>query len=482
MTDAELLRAYVRDRSNEAMGELVQRHAGMVREAALRELKDGHLADDVTQAVFVVLMRRAAELSENVVLGGWLFKTTLYCVADLRKQRRRREFHERETTQMAEKQSDTADPGSETMPLLNEGLSQLSAADRDAIVLRFLEGHSPAAVAGLLGISEENARQRVSRAVGRLRRFFGTKGVALGAGALAVSLETARADAAGAALTAQIQALGQGAAPSELVHALAEGAMRMLQKTKVALLGAVAALVVAGVGIALASGALHAPPAGAVGPVVTTKPGTVVTGSSGPVPANPAVQAVASKYGPALTPKGTIIAAFNAGMDGDVEGLISCFNEPTEQDKAPLRDFAKALPALKALLTAVETRFGKEGLTKLNESRFMGGLNPMDITDAQETIDGDHAIVDLGKSGPSGGVPMIKIGKVWKADPVIFQTLNREVVAAEAQASPALQKFAQDILDKKFKSVDEVVAALQGMASQAAKAEPAAPPQKQELP
>jgi len=77
---------------------------------------------------------------------------------------------------------------------------------------------------------------------------------------------------------------------------------------------------------------------------------------------------------------------------------------------------------------------------------------------------------------------MIKIGKVWKADPVIFQTLNREVVAAEAQASPALQKFAQDILDKKFKSVDEVVAALQGMASQAAKAEPAAPPQKQELP
>ena len=67
MTDHELLSQYVRHRSNEAMGELVRRHVDTVYATALRELRDAHLAEDVTQAVFMVLAQRAKSLSPKVV-------------------------------------------------------------------------------------------------------------------------------------------------------------------------------------------------------------------------------------------------------------------------------------------------------------------------------------------------------------------------------------------------------------------------------
>jgi RNA polymerase sigma factor (sigma-70 family) len=136
MTDWELLNQYVRERSNEAMGELVRRHGGMVHGVAMRELKDGALADDVTQAVFVVLMKRAETLSAKVVRGGWLFMTTMYAVADVRKKQRRRERHEREVARMGEKRVSAAAGVEEVMPGLDRAIAKLGEGDRQAIVLR----------------------------------------------------------------------------------------------------------------------------------------------------------------------------------------------------------------------------------------------------------------------------------------------------------------------------------------------------------
>src|SRR5271170_3140887 len=95
MGDWELLRQYVDHGSRPALDALVSRHLGMVYAAALREAADPHLAEDITQAAFLILIRRAPSLArnKNVLLAGWLFHVVHFTAADARKARARRQHH-----------------------------------------------------------------------------------------------------------------------------------------------------------------------------------------------------------------------------------------------------------------------------------------------------------------------------------------------------------------------------------------------------
>jgi len=65
LTDPQLLRAYAEDHSEAAFGELVRRHVDLTYSVALRIVRDTHLAEDVTQAVFVALAQNAGTLSDQ---------------------------------------------------------------------------------------------------------------------------------------------------------------------------------------------------------------------------------------------------------------------------------------------------------------------------------------------------------------------------------------------------------------------------------
>ena len=93
-TDDELLRAYVEAGGHSAFAELVNRYAGMVYAAALRQVAEHHAAEDVAQATFIVLARRASALRPGVVLGAWLLGVTRLAARDWRRGDARRRRHE----------------------------------------------------------------------------------------------------------------------------------------------------------------------------------------------------------------------------------------------------------------------------------------------------------------------------------------------------------------------------------------------------
>src|SRR5262245_17686786 len=94
--DRALLEAYLREQSDTAFAQLVERHWGWVFAAAFRQLRDRHLAEDAAQVVFILLARRAHTMRNASKLSRWLFNTLKYTVANLRRSRLRRAWHETE--------------------------------------------------------------------------------------------------------------------------------------------------------------------------------------------------------------------------------------------------------------------------------------------------------------------------------------------------------------------------------------------------
>src|SRR5438552_8628150 len=227
LNDWELLQAYALDHSERAFDQLVERYLDLVYSAAMRQVRDAHLAEEVCQAVFVILARKAAKLPRAVVLAGWLFRTSRFVAARAVRTEERRRGHEREAAEM---QIDTgSEPRwSEVESLLDEAITVLPKKDRDAVLLRYFQRRSLREVGKELGTSEDGARKRVDRAVGKLRGFFAGKGLTLSAAFLVSGLSDKAIQAAPGGLAAAVNAVGHssGAALSASASALATGALK----------------------------------------------------------------------------------------------------------------------------------------------------------------------------------------------------------------------------------------------------------------
>ena len=242
--DIELLRRYVFERSESAFADLVQQHIALVYSAALRQTNgDAPLAQDVTQVVFTDLARKAARLVRHTSLTGWLYTSTRYAAAGLRRAEQRRSAREQEAYAMNQLlQSAGTDPAWDQLrPVLDEAMHDLKADDREAVLLRYFERLPLAAVGERLGVTENTARMRVDRALDKLRGALVKRGVTSTAGALAVILTGQAAGAAPAGLAAAVS--GNAVAAAGAASALSVLLARFLISTKLKLVAGTAALV-----------------------------------------------------------------------------------------------------------------------------------------------------------------------------------------------------------------------------------------------
>ncbi len=195
MEDWQLIEEFVAQNSETAFGVLVNRYINLVHSAAARQVRDAQLAQEVTQAVFILLARKIPNLPKQVLLPGWLYRTTRFVAARAVRAEQRRHRREQEAFEM--QQLSTLDQTWQRLsPLLDDAMEQLGETDRNAVILRFFQDEPLQKVGARLGISEEAARKRIDRSVEKLRSFFSRRGFPISAGVLATALGTRGVDAA----------------------------------------------------------------------------------------------------------------------------------------------------------------------------------------------------------------------------------------------------------------------------------------------
>jgi RNA polymerase sigma factor (sigma-70 family) len=251
--DLTLLREYAKRNAEEAFAALVARHVNLVYSVALRSVRDPHLAGEITQAVFIILARKAESLGPQTILPGWLCRTARYAGANALTIQRRRQHREQEAHMQSilnEAANEPAETWNQIAPLLDGAMEQLGQKDHDALVLRFFENKNFAEVGAALGASEDAAKMRVNRALEKLRKFFTKRGVSSTTAIIAGTISANSVQAAPVTLAKSVTAvaIAKGAAASGSTLTLIKGALKIMAWTKAK------TAIVAGVVVLLAAG------------------------------------------------------------------------------------------------------------------------------------------------------------------------------------------------------------------------------------
>src|SRR5580765_4094831 len=271
LDDSVLLKEYVEHGSEEAFATLVARHVNKVYSIALRHTRNAHQAEEITQAVFVILARKSRQLGKRVILSGWLCRTArlsavTFVRSEIRRTRREQEAHMQNLLNETE-----SEVWPQIAPLLDVAMAGLSEADHDAIALRFFDGKSMKEIGAALGASEDAVKMRVNRAVEKLRSFFTRRGIVCSAAALtaAISANAVQAAPMGLAVSVSTAAALSGTAIATTATATATKAIAMITAQKTLIAGMAAVAVAAGVCIYVLQQLTAAPPVGIGGSLLS---------------------------------------------------------------------------------------------------------------------------------------------------------------------------------------------------------------------
>jgi RNA polymerase sigma factor (sigma-70 family) len=282
-TDADLLRRFADRRDEGAFTSLVDRHGPMVLGVACRVTADGHAAEDVFQATFLALARRASGLHRPAAVAAWLHRTAHRLALTAIRARGRRQRAEAAVPVRPARDPLEEISGRELVGVVDEELRRLPERYQQPLVLCCLEGRSPDEAATLLGWSPGSLRGRLERGRRFLRARLARRGLTFAVGA-GTSLLLAGPQALPGALRARVLgAIFHGGQASPAVVALVSAGSRVAPVRGVLLMAA------CGLAGLAAIAAVSSQPPGPKAPPQADKP-LVNTRSEPPLPAGAVAQ------------------------------------------------------------------------------------------------------------------------------------------------------------------------------------------------
>jgi RNA polymerase sigma factor (sigma-70 family) len=435
--DAALIRRYAEENSETAFSEIVAKYINLVYSTAQRRVCSHNLAEEVTQAVFIILARKARSLDKKTVLPGWLCRTAQYVAGralTIERQRKRREHEAHMQSVLNESEPDV---WPHIAPLLDLAMEQLREKDHDALTLRFFEGKSMAEIGTALGASEDAAKMRVNRALEKLRKFFNKRGVTLTAAAIGGSLSMNSVQAAPAALAQSVAAvaIAKSTVAASTLN-LVNGVWKAMAwtKAKTAIVTGIIVLLGAGVGsVAL----FHDAPKAESD---TKRDSVVVTGRT--------------------TPKSTLVMMSRAMATADAQSYVENYTFTTAEEIKLKASLERLVSGNGQFRQALADKFGEAAANSVFPN--LPFVIPEDvIKSATENIEGATATVAF--SGGKGGRPIQfkKIDSEWKMAADGFWHLSPAVMTdILGRVIKALDETAGEIPSGKYNTALEAVDAM----------------------
>ncbi|WP_439630387.1 sigma-70 family RNA polymerase sigma factor [Gemmata sp.] len=173
------------DRSSGAFETLVGRYAGLVYHTCAHVIRDQHEAEDAAQAVFIVLFRRPPARPPTS-LAGWLYMVARKTSAKVLRDRAARA--RREAAAAAQVGARTDRPEADLAEALHAALNRVPAAEREVLILRYLQERSVRDVAAALDCSVATVSERAAKGLSRMARVLSATGPAVTVPAVSAGL------------------------------------------------------------------------------------------------------------------------------------------------------------------------------------------------------------------------------------------------------------------------------------------------------
>ncbi len=257
MGDDTLLQEYGEDGCEEAFRILVEKYTGMVFSSALRRTGNHEIAEEITQRVFAILARKANHLKVEVVLAGWLHKTTRLEAAKAMRGEYTRIRKMAELSELQQlRQGGTEFRWEDAMPHLDNAMDELRESDRNVVLLRYFEKKGFREIGKLTGKNAGAAQKQTRRAVEKLRLILQNKGIVMSATALAAGMSATLGKAAPIGLSQTVFSSALAGAPSITTTTAITNTIQTMAYTKLKMAAVVA--FVAAIPIGLQWNKIHA--------------------------------------------------------------------------------------------------------------------------------------------------------------------------------------------------------------------------------
>ena len=234
LSDALLLERFRHERDESAFAALVARHGDMVLRSCRRILGDVHEAEDAFQATFLILARKAHLLRQPRALPGFLHSIARRVALKARTKAASRPDNSPRIETLPDPHSDplTQLTAREVLTILDEEVACLPAAQRSAVLLCCLEGHTREEAARILGCSPGSLKGHLERGRRRLQARLQRRGIAL---PTALALATvSRSEAASVLIIQSTVKAALGSSISSPAAALAHSVLRAMFWPKLA--------------------------------------------------------------------------------------------------------------------------------------------------------------------------------------------------------------------------------------------------------
>ncbi len=175
--DEELMRR-LSYRDNQALGVIFDRYGDLVYSTALRVLRDPHMAQDISQEIFIRLWRKPQSyVAERGRFLTWLISVTRNRAVDELRSRGRRQRHETASPEEQEREfpsGDSNDPAlsaqlAEQARVVRSALAELPREQREVIELAYFGGLTQQEISDRLAQPLGTVKTRIRLGMQKLR-------------------------------------------------------------------------------------------------------------------------------------------------------------------------------------------------------------------------------------------------------------------------------------------------------------------------